>query len=263
MATDLNALCEHYGPWALVTGSSAGIGKAFAEQLAEKGFNLVLVARRSVKLDEQAELLAHRYGVRCVKACCDLTQPEDLARLLDIVSDMDLGLFVNNAGANSHHGHFIERSWEDIDRLVMFNTQVQLRLLHHFARQLARRGRGGIIQVGSIAGHMSIPYMVEYSASKAFQLAAGEALSYELKERGVDVLVLSPGATRSERLDYGMDPQRVVRAGLGALGRRPSLVAGWRNRISSLRYRFLNTRARAVSRMGKFQRGRLVQGPAD
>ncbi|MDO8863152.1 SDR family NAD(P)-dependent oxidoreductase [Haliea sp. E1-2-M8] len=259
----VNDLRERYGPWALVTGSSAGIGKAFSERLAAEHFNLILVARNATRLKEQAGLLERTHGIRCLHLSCDLTRHEDLERLLERTGNVDLGLFVNNAGASSHHGHFIDRPWSQIEKLVEFNTQVQLRLLHYFACHLARRGRGGIIQVGSIAGHMSVPYMVEYSASKAFQLAAGEALSYELSERGVDVLVLSPGATRSERVDYGMDAADVVNSGLTALGRRPSLVPGWHNRFSSLRFRFLNTRARALARMGRFQRTRLVQGPAD
>lgn len=263
MGFDREYFYERYGPWALITGSSAGIGEAFADQLARYGFNLVLVARRGDRLDRQAEVLQRRRGIRCISVACDLTKSRDVDRLLQQAAEIDLGLFVNNAGASSYHGHFLDRAWTDIEQLVTFNTQVQLRLLHFFGQQLRRRGRGGMIQVGSIAGHMSVPYMAEYSACKAFQLAAGEALSYELAEHGVDVLVLSPGATRSERLDYGMDPLDVTQVGLAALGRRASVVPGWRNHLSSLRFRFLNSRRQALVRMGRFQRGRLVQKVAD
>jgi hypothetical protein len=137
------------------------------------------------------------------------------------------------------------------------NTLVQLRLIQHFAQRMAAAGRGAIIQVSSIAGHMPLPFMAEYSASKAYQLTLGEALHYELKDHNIDFLTLSPGATKSRRISYGMEPEPVVRAALAALGRQPSVIPGWRNKWSAFKHRHLQSRRAAVSSMGAFQRQHL------
>ena len=104
---------------------------------------------------------------------------------------------------------------------------------------------------------MPLPFMAEYSASKAYQLTLGEALHYELKDQGIDFLTLSPGATKSRRISYGMEPAPVVRAALAALGRQPSVIPGWRNSWSAFTYRYLKSRRGAVHSMGDFQRAFL------
>ena len=132
-----------------------------------------------------------------------------------------------------------------------------LAALRGFAEAMEARGHGGIIQLSSISGHMSMPFMAEYSASKAYQLALGEALHYELKDDGIDVLVLSPGATRSERVNFGMQPQPVVARALSQLGKRPSSIPGLANSWSAFKRRHLRSRKAAVEELGRFQRGQL------
>lgn len=248
---------SRYGPWALVTGASAGIGREFAAQLAQEGLDLVLVARRRDLLEALADELGAKHNVRVQVLICDLSRGEGLGPVLDLFETLDIGLLVNNAGAPGYHGHFVERDWEDIAAGLRFNTEVQMRLLHCAAGAMAARSRGGLIQVSSITGHTPVPYMTEYAAGKAFQLALGESLHFELRERGVDVLVLSPGATRSERLDFGMPAAAVVSAALAALGSAPTVIPGWGNRWRAFRFRHLDSRSRAIRRMGLFQRSRL------
>lgn len=254
---------HRYGPWALVTGASAGIGREFARQLARVGLNLVLVARRRQVLAMLTSELTADFPIQVRVVDCDLSRREGLAPLLALFGELDIGLLVNNAGAPSFHGHFVERDWAQIEDSLRFNTEIQMRLLHGAAVAMARRGRGGLIQVSSITGHTPVPYMAEYAADKAFQLALGESLHFELGERGVDVLVLSPGATRSERLDFGMEPDAVVAAALGGLGRVPSVIPGFGNRWRAFRFRHLDSRRRAIVRMGLFQRSRLRPRPGD
>jgi short-subunit dehydrogenase len=257
-----DSFIEHYGPWALVTGSSAGIGMEFTRQLASRGLNLALLARRRPKLEALAEELRAGFGVETRVIECDLSSVDYLSRVHEACADLEIGMLVNNAGAPSFHGRFLSRSVEDLENTLHFGVHVQLQLIRHFAESMAARRRGGIIQVSSVSGHLSMPFMAEYSASKAYQLALGEALHYEMKDYGIDVLVLSPGATKSERIDFGMDADAVVARALSQLGKRPSSVPGWRNSWSAFRWRHLYSRQRAIELLGRFQRGRL-QPPHD
>lgn len=245
------------GAWALVTGSTAGIGQAFCERLAESGLNLVLLSRSNEDLQHQRAALTARWGIeaRCIP--CDLSSPDLMSSLHEATCELDIGILVNNAGAPSYHGRFFERDAKKQDESLRVNTIVQVQLLRHFGRLMAARGKGAVIQVSSITGHIVMPFMAEYSASKAFQLALGEALYYEFKDYGIDFLVLSPGATRSRRVNFGMEPSVVVLEALNALGRQPSVLPGRRNRWTAFKNRHLRSRRRAISAMGDFQRRHL------
>jgi len=246
-----------YGEWALVTGSTAGIGREFASQLAATGINLALLARDAGALEVQCRELAASGGIETRAIPCDLADPGYLSLIAAATGDLAIALLVNNAGAPSYHGRFLQRSAQELEDCVRLNTLVQLRLIQHFAQRMAAAGRGAIIQVSSIAGHMALPFMAEYSASKAYQLTLGEALHYELKDHNIDFLTLSPGATRTRRLNFGMAPERVVASALAALGRQPGVIPGWRNRWSAFQHRHLKSRRASIESMGRFQRGQL------
>ena len=246
-----------YGSWAMVTGSTAGIGRAFASELAAAGFNVALLARDAGQLQAQCRELASAWDIEAVAIPCDLGKPDYLPTITAATDALPIAFFVNNAGAASYHGRFLERSAQDMEDCLNLNTAVQLRLIQHFATRMAAAHGGAIIQVSSIAGHMTLPFMAEYSASKAYQLTLGEALYYELKDHRIDFLTLSPGATRSRRVSYGMEPTPVVRTALAALGRQPSVIPGWRNKWSAFRHRHLKSRRAAVHSMGAFQRTQL------
>ncbi|MCB1687628.1 MAG: SDR family NAD(P)-dependent oxidoreductase [Halioglobus sp.] len=248
---------SQYGSWALITGSTAGIGREFASQLAGAGFNIALLARGAGELEAQSRELASAWNIDTRAIPCDLGTDDYLSTIAAATDSLPIAFFVNNAGAESYHGRFLDRTAEELESCLRLNTRVQLRLIHHFAQRMAAAGRGAIIQVSSIAGHMPLPFMAEYSASKAYQLTLGEALHYELKDQGIDFLTLSPGATKSRRISYGMEPAPVVRAALAALGRQPSVIPGWRNSWSAFTYRYLKSRRGAVHSMGDFQRAFL------
>ncbi|CAA0126176.1 3-oxoacyl-[acyl-carrier-protein] reductase FabG [Halioglobus japonicus] len=253
MAHTVDAVAQ-YGNWALVTGSTAGIGREFASQLAAAGFNLALLARGADQLQVQCRELASAWGIDTRAIPCDLSSADYLSTIAAATDSLPIAFFVNNAGAESYHGRFLDRSAQELEDCLRLNTLVQLRLIHHFAQRMATAGGGAIIQVSSIAGHMPLPFMAEYSASKAYQLTLGEALYYELKDHRIDFLTLSPGATKSRRISYGMEPAPVVRTALAALGQQPSVIPGWRNKLSAFRHRYLKSRRAAVHSMGDFQR---------
>ena len=248
---------EKYGPWALVTGASAGIGEEFVRQLAEKGLNVLLVARRAEKLTDIAQCVEHDYGVKTRVLGCDV-RTENFLEVIDKASaDLEIGLLVNNAGAASYHGRFLNRDLETICQSVHFSIIVQLTLIHHFGNKMAERGKGGIIQVASATGHLPMPYMVEYSSCKAFQLTMGEGLHYEMKRQGIDVLVLSPGATKTERVDFGMEVGPVVSIALKGLGDKPSIIPGIVNKFLVNTRKYLMSRKHRVRTNGAYQETNL------
>lgn len=247
------------GDWAFVTGSTAGIGREFASQLASRGFNLALLARDASALRSQCQELSSIWGIEARAIPCDLSDTDYLTIISAVTNEITFALFVNNAGAASYHGRFLDRSAQEVEDSLRLNTLVQIRLIHHFGKMMAWAGRGAIIQVSSIAGHMALPYMAEYSASKAFQLILGEALYYELKDHNIAFQVLCPGATKSRRVSFGMAPKEVVASALKALGHRPSVIPGWRNQWSAFKHRHLKSRRASIRSMGAFQRTQIKQ----
>lgn len=188
---------ERYGPVALVTGASSGIGTGFAEELAARGMNLVLAARRVDRLEEHKARLEAEHGIAVQVVQCDLADPQAPARLIADCEGLDIGLVVSNAGFGAK-GRF-----EQIDAAVMaemltVNCHAQMQIAHGFLPKLKARGRGGLLLVSSVEGLMGGPFSAAYAATKALVVALGEGLWGELQGTGVDVLTLTPGATESE-----------------------------------------------------------------
>lgn len=231
-----------FGPWAIVTGASSGIGEEFARQLAASGLNLALVARRRAALESLGSELARTFGVRYRSVELDLTDDDFIGRLADATRDLDIGLVISNAGSSTT-GDFLtvdQRVWEHDLRL---NTRAHLDLAHHFGQHLAQRKRGGLLLVSSTAALQGIPFSAEYSAAKAYVRTLGEALHVEFQRAGVHVTVLLPGATDTPLLAAsGFDPKRLpvkpmsaqqcVAEGLAALSANHAThIAGRLNRI--------------------------------
>jgi len=256
----MTKFCEKYGPWALVTGASAGIGEEFARQLAAQGLNVVIAARRKERLGALAAQLKEQYGVEVRTVVCDLYQDDYLDLLDEATKDLEIGLLVNNAGHPAMRVYLMDRAWQDIEAFLRFNVTVQVRLSHFFGRPMKERGRGGIIQVSSIHGHLAMPTFVEYSSTKAFQLSFSESLHHELKPFGVDTLVVAPGATISERISEGMTAEFVVKSTLNALGKKASIVPGFRNWFWMFRWRQFATRNRMVKLCARMLSGSPMEG---
>ena len=262
------AFTEKYGPWALVTGASAGMGKEFARQLAEKGLNVALVARRAERLSALAEKLRDEHGIETKSISVDLSNSDFLLEIGAALNGTEIGLLVNNAGFGNT-GEFLDNSLEDELRLLHVNCRAPLILAHEFGRQMKARGRGGIIFLASTIGFMAAPLWTNYAASKSYDLLLGEGLAGELKEHGVDVMSLCPGGTRTEFQEVAnvstakmpkmmerfafMDAEDVVRIALNKLGKQTTVVAGWQNGLMVQANRIAPRKATAA--IGK----RLVQ----
>lgn len=224
---------SEYGPVALVTGASSGIGKSFADLLASKGFDLVLVARRVERLNDMAAKYQQDHGIT-VKACqVDLTQPTAAQQILDATALLDIGLVISNAGF-SIKGDFAKCDAKEMADMLMVNCNTPLQLAHGFVSRLRKRGKGGLVLTSSVESLMGCPYSSAYSASKALVKSLGEGLWGELTPEGIDVLTLLPGATDTEAMaKAGIDksklqnlqsPDEVARLTLENLKNGPTFI---------------------------------------
>jgi short-subunit dehydrogenase len=187
-------------PIALVTGASAGIGVEFARQLAARGYDLVLVARRRDRLDALgAELTAAHAdcGVRVIAK--DLAGPDAASEINWELTheNVAIDLLVNNAGFG-YHGRFAREDSRDAAGQIAVNVNALVALTHAFLPGMIERGTGGVINVASTAAFQPVPNMAVYGATKAFVLSFSEALHEEVRGSGVRVLALCPGATATE-----------------------------------------------------------------
>jgi short-subunit dehydrogenase len=254
-----------HGPWALVAGGSEGLGAAFVRALAGLGLNVVAVAERPDPLRALCDAVAGESGVEVRPAVVDLAEPDFPDRLRDHTRDLEVGLLVCNAAVSSI-GRFLDRDVAHLEATVAVNCRAPLLLAREYGAAMARRGRGGIILVSSLAGRQGTALVAAYAATKAFDLVLAEGLYDELRDHGVAVLGLCPGATRTPgwerteaRLDRSlrppvMEPDAVVAEALAALGRRPSAVAGRANRAAAWVLTHLLGRRRAVALMGRQMR---------
>lgn len=229
----MDAFKDKYGPAALVTGASSGIGECFAEALAARGLDLVLVARRIDRLKTLAARLEQQHHVSVTVCQVDLASVAAAAEILEATEARDIGLVVSNAGfalKGEHGGH----APADMTEMLMVNCHTPMQLTQGFIPRLKRRGKGGILLTSSIEAMLGVPYSAAYSASKGFVLRLGEALWGELTPEGIDVLTLCPGATATEALTRaGMDaskmpnvqsPAEVARLALENLAEGPSFI---------------------------------------
>lgn len=228
-----------YGPWALVTGASNGIGRAIAEQLAQDGFNLVLVARRQEALDALAAELG-RAGVETRVVASDLGPRGGAAQIDKATAELDIGLVVATAGFGTS-GALLDASLETELDMVDLNCRSVVEVSSVFGRRLAARGRGGIVLFSSVVAFQGTPGAVNYASTKAFVQTFAEGLARELKPLGVDVLSAAPGPTHSGfatranmKMGFAATTKDVARATIAALGRsgtvHPGFVAkllGW------------------------------------
>jgi short-subunit dehydrogenase len=187
-------LAKKYGPWALITGASEGTGAAFARQLADAGLNLILVARREGPLAALAGEIKAK-GVECVTATVDLSALDASAKVVAAAGGREIGLFIANAGADTVNAMFLDQDVSKWDELVNLNVVTTMRNSHYFGREMRKRGRGGIILVGSGACYGGLGGLAVYTAVKAFDLCLGEALWAELRHDNVHVLSLILGRT--------------------------------------------------------------------
>jgi short-subunit dehydrogenase len=233
---------RRFGPWAVVTGASSGIGLEFARQLAGAGLNIVLVSRRPQVLAEIGAELTRDFGVEHRVVAADLSTEEGPQRIADATADLDVGLLVSNAGTGQP-GNFLAFSETDLRQIAQLNAISYMVLTHHFGRRLVTRGRGGVLLVSAMGADEGIPYSAKEAATKALVSTLGRGLHVEFERLGLGltVLVVSPtdtpiidkmGFTRNAMPVKPMPVERCVQEALAALGaNRASIMPGRLYRI--------------------------------
>ncbi len=241
---------------AIITGASSGLGAEFARQLAARGADLVLVARRADRLDALAAELRATHHVAVTPIALDLSAPDAATRLRTEVDRLgiDVHTVINNAGFGTY-GQFVDADGERLHEEIQLNVAALVDLSHAFFPALTAHGDGALINVASTAAYQPIPSMAVYGATKAFVLNFTEALWHEARPTGLRVLALSPGATKTEFFDVvGTEDAKagsfqtateVVALALATLDKRnppPSVVSGRGNRFNISAMRFVSRR---------------------
>lgn len=189
-----------YGPWAVITGASSGIGRAFAERCASDGLNVVLSARSSERLEELGRTLSATHDIAHRVVSVDLMHPGGAPDLIAATADLDVGLLISNAGAG-RPGRFVDQDLADLHRHLTLNTTTHLELAHAFGRRFVERGGGAMVLVSALGAAHGLPNMAHDGAAKAYVLNLGEALNHELRPAGVKVTVMMPGNVDTPVID--------------------------------------------------------------
>lgn len=224
---------ERYGPWAVVAGASDGTGSAFATELARRGVNLVLVARRRHLLEE----LAGQLEVQSRMVELDLSTDAAVDELATATADLDVGLVVYNAGADTTPRPMVDQPLDELTALVRRNCTTVVGVCHHYGPPMLQRGSGGVLLVSSFAGWAGAATIATYAATKAFDTVLAEGLWAEWSPQGVDVLGMVLTATDTPALRRTLDelggdlgalasPHDVAVAGLDHLGDGPTWSYG-------------------------------------
>jgi short-subunit dehydrogenase len=231
---------EKYGPCALVTGASEGIGREFARCLARAGLDLVLVARRAEALERLADELRRGFQVGVEVVPVDLSARNAAAEIGERTARLDIGLLVAAAGFGTS-GSFIDSPLDQELEMIDVNCRAVAALSHLFGGRLGRRGRGGIVLMSSVVAFQGVARAANYAATKAYVQSLAEGLGGELSLLGVDVIASAPGPiesgfARRAGMTMGLTetPEAVAQATLDSLGRRGltrpgrlSKILGW------------------------------------
>lgn len=256
---------EKYGPTAVIAGGSEGVGASYAQLLAERGLDLVLVARKQEPLVALAATLREQFPSReVVTLSADLTHPGTPDTLFALTQGREVGLLIYNAGSCTQSLDFVDNDLAFAQRLVALNATTPMALVHHYARAMKARGRGGVILVSSFAGLVGNPTLAAYSAAKAFSTTFAEALWHELGAYGVDVLSHMLGSTDTpfiarhfpQAVGHGEKPDDVAQAGLAALAHGPVLRATGGDDFA----RLLGGMNRADAVRAAYESGKLFSG---
>ena len=249
-----------YGPVAVVTGASSGIGRDMAVGLAERGLDLVVVARRADRLEALAAELMENYGVVVTPVAADLATPTGIRATITAADVLDVGLLAACAGFGTS-GQFTDANISNEREMVAVNCLALMELSHHFARRLAARGRGGLILMSSLVAFQGVPTAAHYAATKAYVQSLAEGLAVELAPANIDVLAAAPGPTRSgfaERANMQMggavESKTVALGALNGLGRRSVVRPGLLSKALEASLAMLPRRGR-VRMLGKVMGG--------
>ena len=212
--------------YALITGASKGIGKAIAHRLAERKYDLLLTARSANLLKDLADDLSNRYGVQVKYLATDLSRSEAAAEILNYVETekLDVGILVNNAGYGLW-GRFDKLGLQQQLSMVRLNNESLIALTYALLPVLKKHDQSYVLNIASTTAYQAIPYMSVYAASKAFVVSFSRGLAGELKDSGVSVTCISPGATDTNfMLQAGMNTPKLI-ASANKVSMQPEDVA--------------------------------------
>jgi uncharacterized protein len=235
------------GKWALVTGASAGIGVAFARELAAGGTHLVLTARRNERLEWLAQELASNHKIKTQVFAADLAQASAPEKIFAFTREkgIDVELLINNAGFGAY-GEFVRTETQRLLDMVQVNCAAVVHLTRLYLPGMVERRRGDVLIVASTAAFQSVPYLSTYAATKGFDLLFAEGLAEEMRPHGIRVCALCPGSTASEfhevagqrnvaaSLRNRETAEKVARTGLKALAAgRSYVISGFGNYLGA------------------------------
>jgi short-subunit dehydrogenase len=251
-------LNSKYGSYALITGAASGIGRAFAEVLAQRGVNPIILDINKQDAESLQKELKEKYKVDARVLILDLSAPDFLQTIIDATQTLDLGLVIHSA-AVSIIGDYLELPIEQHRKLVDVNVRSTMEMAYYFCSQFKAQKRGGLILLSSASALQGSALVQHYAASKAYILTLAEGLWYEMRPYGVDVLGLMPGSTDTPAIHIGdpdlgqayiMQPAEVALEALEKLGRQPSLISGSRNRWSFFLLTRILSRKRGIEIVG-------------
>lgn len=252
-------LKEKYGPWAVVTSASSGIGLELAKCLAAAGLHLVLNARNEEQLARITPDFSTAYGTKTTVVAGDVTDAKTTEEIIVVSKTLDVGLLVASAGFGTS-GLFIKNALAEEVNMLRVNCEALLSLTHHFSQVFANNKCGGIIPMSSIVAFQGVPFSANYAATKACVQSLAEALAVELKPFGVDVLAAAPGPVASGfgqranmKMNMFLTPAQIGVPILQALGRKTTVLPG-------LLTKLLVYSLRTVPRWGKVKIMKMVGG---
>jgi short-subunit dehydrogenase len=258
-ASERTRLKDNYGPWAIVSGASSGIGLEIVERLAESGLNLIIHARSENILQGISKRLTSTHNIEVKVVASDISEQAGIQKLIETTQSLPIGLLVASAGYGTS-GEFIHTSMHAEINMLRLNCEALLTLTHHFAQRFVAQKRGGIILMSSMVAFQGVPYSANYAATKAYVQSLGEALAEELRPHGVDVLAAAPGPVASGfgqranmKMNMPLTPQQVGIPILKALGRNTTVLPGFLTK-------FLVYSLRTVPRWGKVKIMKIVMG---
>ena len=237
MNASKSRMAQKYGPWALVTGASDGIGQAFARHLAAEGLHLVLIARREPALADLAAELKRGHGVQCLVLKADLSDLEEVRRVANATSDLDVGLLVAAAGFGTS-GPLLDSNLAAETEMVDLNCTGVLALASYLGPRLIKRGRGGVVFMSSLLAFHGTPRAANYAATKAYIQTLAEGLRVEWAPLGVDVIASAPGpvssgfaARANMHMAQTVPAEVVARVTMQALGHKTTVRPGWLSKL--------------------------------
>lgn len=264
---------QKYGPWALIAGGALGLGEAWANDLSNRGLNIVSIDRDADALETQKRTLEEQHGIQVRSIHADLTDP-DLYRLItEQTADLEIGLMVYSAAMEvdpeimaPHLFH--EGSLDAHHKLIAINVTGPNDFAYHFGALMKERGRGGLVLISSGADGQGAPFVVNYGASKAYMTSLAEGLWFELGPHGVDVIAAPLGMTRTTALkDFpevpAMEADETVEIILGQLGKRPQVIPGRKNAIQQAIMKRMVPKKKALRLFADIHLNNFLKGRED